>query len=149
MNLFDLSTLTITNHGQLITETNYFDSAHARAEKVIVSPNAGAIRCLIPPALAPLIGELRQAEYAIVTLGPYHGEAGIEILWEDHSDTPHAWHMTAASCTMLPGDPGDSQWVISLWIEKKGKPHKALERKCYWRRAPTLPWLKPLDPPPT
>jgi hypothetical protein len=26
---------------------------------------------------------------------------------------------------------------------KRGQPHKALERRCLWRRVPNIPWLKP------
>jgi hypothetical protein len=141
----------IDNHGQLITASNYWDTDLAREGKVFVSPNAGAIRVLLPPLLRPVINELRKAEYAILSRGPWYKEGeenGIEILWEDHTDAPHAWHLTQASCAMLPAKPPDGQeWVITLWDRKKGKPHKCLERVCHWRAVPKIPWLKPWEPP--
>ena len=142
-----MSIIRIDNHGPLITATDYWESEYAREGKVIVSPNAGVIRCLIPPALAPVLGELRQAEYAIVSVGPWHGQPAVEILWEDHTESPHAWHLTAQSCLMLPGDPGESQWVITCWVSRRGVPHKALERPCHWRRVAKIPCLLPWSRP--
>lgn len=139
-----MSIIRVMNHGQLITATDYWESQYAADGKLIVSPNAGAIRCLLPPVLSPVIGELRSgAEYAIVSRGPWHGQEGLEIFWEDHTDSPHVWHLTAASCLMLPGDPGPSEWVITCWVERRGRPHKALERPCHWRRVDRLPCLQP------
>lgn len=140
-----MSTLEITNHGPLITATNYWESAAAEAGKIIVSPNAGVIRCLIPPSLYPTLGELRAARHAVVSLGPWEGREAVEIMWEDDSDAPHAWHITADACVMVPGDPSPDQWVIACWVQKKGKPHKALERPAYWRRVPRLPCLQAVD----
>lgn len=147
----------ITNHGPLITASDYWQSPCAATGKLLVSPNAGAIRCLLPPAMWPVVGELRAAEYAIVSLGPWSDDfavtmhapdidvsaPGVEILWEDHTDSPHTWHVTANSCLMLPGDPGEQEWIITCWVERRGEPHKALERPCHWRRADSLPCLKP------
>lgn len=138
-----MSIIQISNHGQLITSTDYWRSEYAAAGKLVVSPNAGAIRCLLPPALWPIVGELRSCEYAIASRGPWQGADALEILWEDHTDSPHAWHVTAESCLMLPGDPGESRWIITCWVERRGEPHKALERPCHWRRVKSLPWLKP------
>jgi hypothetical protein len=137
----------IENHGPLITSTTYWESEYASEGKVIVSPNAGSIRCLLPPAMYPVIGELRQAEYAVVSVGPWRGMPAVEILWEDHTESPHAWHLTADSCLMIPGDPGPQQWTIACWVHKRGQPHKSLERPCHWRRVNKLPCLKPWDVP--
>ena len=134
----------IENHGPLITASDYWASEAAAAGKMILSPNAGVIRCLLPPALHPVLGELRAAEYAICSIGPWQGRPGVEILWEDHSQNPHAWHLTDESCLMIPGDPGDQQWTIACWVERRGKPHRALERRCHWRRVDRLPCMKSL-----
>jgi hypothetical protein len=133
----------IDNHGPLIVGTDYWDSEYAAEGTLLLSPNAGVIRCLLPPALYPVVGELRRAEYAIVSVGPWQGRPAVEILWEDHSDAPHAWHLTADSCLLVPGDPGEQEWVIACWISRRGQPHKALERPCHWRRVPTIPCLLP------
>lgn len=140
--------ITITNHGPLITDTDYWQSEYAAAGKLIISPNAGAIRCLLPPSLYPVIGDLRSCEYAICSVGdwspqraaqfglslPIRGQA-VEILWEDHTDSPHAWHVSAESCILIPGDPSPHQWVVACWIDRRGVPHKSIERPCRWQRA--------------
>src|SRR5688572_21745998 len=111
--------ITIENHGPLITATDYWESPHAAAGKIYLSPNAGVIRVLIPRSRVPLIQEVRPAEYAILSLGPWPEERlplGIEILWEDHSDNPYALHLSPESCAMVPGEPDAGQeWTISVW----------------------------------
>jgi hypothetical protein len=97
----------------------------------------------MPPAMYGALGDLRGAQYVIVTRGAWHGRDAIEILWEDHTDAPYVWTVTAEACLMLPGDPGKSQkWTMACWVERRGKPHRAIEKKCHFRRAP-LPCLKP------
>ena len=130
--------LEIANHGPIITATNYWASEYAANGKMIVSPNAGVIRCLVPPRLYPTLGELRAAEYAIVSVD----REGIEILWEDHTQDPHAWHLLANRCLLVPGDPSPSHWAIACWVERRGQPHKALERPCHWRRVAKLPCME-------
>jgi len=61
----------IDNHGPLITATDYWESEVAAAGKMIVSPNAGAIRVLIPRQLRPVLNDLRAAKYAILSRGPW------------------------------------------------------------------------------
>ena len=149
--------LTITNHGQLIEETNYWDSDLAAAGKLIASVNAGAIRLLLPAAHRPAINDMRAAKYVICSRGP-RSEQGlaeaVELLFEDGSDNPYCLHLSASSfmpgpdseLPALPAEPpAGREWVLTVWDQKKGKPHKALERKCYWRRVPQIPWLKPWE----
>ena len=138
-----MTALSVENHGPLITSSNYWASEYAAAGKVLISPNAGVIRCLLPPSLYGVIGELRACEYAIVSRGIWLGHEAIEILWEDHTETPIAWHLTADSCLTMPGDPGEQQWTVTCWVERRGKPHKAIERPCHWRRVKSLPHLRP------
>lgn len=147
----------IENHGPLILSTNYWDSEFSANGKLIISPNAGTIRCLLPPLLYPVVGDLRRCSYAILSRGTFSrellmrygvdlslsGQDGIEIMWEDHTDSPHVWHVTADSCLMLPGDPTPNQWVIACWVERRGQPHKALDRQCYWRSR-DLPCMDPI-----
>lgn len=139
--------LQIENHGPLITSTNYWGSELEQAGKVFVSVNAGAIRLLVPMSKRELIEEIRQAEYAVLSRGPWvevGASKAIEMLFEDRSDSPYAIHLTPESFDLLPAEPPkDQEWVLSVWDSKKGRPHKAVERVCHWRRAPKIPWLKP------
>lgn len=153
----------ISNHGPLITSTNYWESELASAGKLYASVNAGAIRVLLPPALYWMLADMRGATECVLSRGPWTVDLtpgqtqsmnlprsvekavmeGIEILFEDGSDTPFALHLTPASFDMLPAAPEPSRdWVLSVWTAKDGQPHKALERKCYWRRVARIPWLK-------
>jgi hypothetical protein len=141
--------ITIDNHGPLILASNYWGSEMAQRGLIFCSPNAGCIRVLVPASKRELIEEARKAQYVILSRGPWlvQGvEEGIEILLEDGSDSPYAIQLTPESWGMLPAEPPPGQeWVIAFWDLKKGKPHKAVERKCHWRRVPKVPWLKPVD----
>jgi hypothetical protein len=138
--------ITVSNHGPLITATNYWQSALAPAGKVFCSVNAGAVRVLLPPARFGDLKDMRTAQYCVLSRGPWPAERepeGIEIMWEDNSDSPYALHLTPASFDMLPAEPErGKEWVVSVWIEKDGAPHKALERLCHWRRVERIPCLR-------
>lgn len=137
----------VSNHGPLITSTNYWSSALASAGKIFCSVNAGAIRVLLPAARYADLSDMRPSQYCVLSRGPWpeqHVAEGIEIMWEDGSDSPYALHLTADSFDLLPGEPEPGrEWLATVWTEKDGKPHKSLERICHWRREPKLPCLKP------
>ena len=137
--------LHIENDGQLITATDYWTSLLASRGLVYCSVNAGAIRVLLPPDRYSDLKKMRGAEYCILSHGPWQGQEGIEIMWEDHSDSPYALDLPAEAFNVLPDKlPAGREWVLTVWTEEDGRPLKALERLCYWRQAPRLPWLKPL-----
>jgi len=142
-----MSTITITNHGQWITHTDYWQSPIEAAGKLYLSPNAGAIRILIPRAHRAIIQEMRRAKYAVLSRGPWPEMRlpdAVEIMWEDGSDAPFALHLSPESCSALPSEPPKNQeWIISAWDYKKGRPHKCVERICHWRRVDHIPCLTP------
>ena len=135
------------NHGQLILASSYWGSEHELAGKLFVSVNAGAVRVLIPRALRGIIEECRASRYAILSRGPWPEMSlpdAVEILFEDGSQSPYALTFAPESFDLLPGEPDSGrEWVVALWDSKKGRPHKALERLCHWRRVPSLPCLEP------
>jgi hypothetical protein len=139
--------IVFSNHGPLITSTNYWDSDIALAGKVYVSVNAGAIRVLLPPQWYGALTDMRAAQYCVVSRGPWPAQQaaeGIEIMWEDGSDSPYCLHLTPESFDLLPGEPeAGREWICSAWTAKDGKPHKALERICHWRRVEKIPCLLP------
>ena len=139
--------IVVSNHGPLITSSNYWDSELARAGKLFVSVNGGAIRVLLPPARYGDLGNMRAGKYCILSRGPWpeqHVREAIEIMWDDRSDSPFALHLTPASFDLLPAEPEPGrEWICSTWVARDGTPHKSLERICHWRRAPRLPWMKP------
>lgn len=141
-------TLKIKNNGADIAASDYWHSEYARAGKMIVSCNAGAIRLLIPPQMRPALNAMRGAEYAIVSRGPWP-EAGateaVEILFDDYTDSPWAAHLTPESfINGLPSEPPPGKlWRVTVWDCKKGKPKKAIDLPCRWRRVASLPCLRP------
>lgn len=137
----------ITNHGPLIVETNYWSTDLAAGGKIYCSTNAGAIRVLLPPALYGQLVDMRTCEYCILSRGPWPemrlAEA-VELLFEDHSDSPYTLHLAAESFDLLPAEPeAGREWVLSVWTAKDGKPHKAFERICHWRKVASIPCLQP------
>jgi len=136
----------ISNHGPLITSTNYWDSELARQGKLFVSVNAGAIRVLVPVSLFSMVADMRAAKYCVLSRGPWPAEQrreAIEILFDDGSTAPFALHLTPESFDLLPGEPdAGREWVLSIWTIKDGKPHKSLERICHWRRVAKIPCLE-------
>jgi hypothetical protein len=136
----------IHNHGPLITASNYWDSEMAAAGKIYVSVNAGAIRMLLPSVLRHYLQEQRPAQYAILSRGPWPAaglEDAVEILWEDGTKAPFSQQLHPVSFDFLPAEPeAGKELVITVWVDKKGFPHKSLERRCLWRRVPSIPWLK-------
>lgn len=138
------------NHGPLILSSTFWGSEQEQAGKLFVSLNAGVIRILVPAVQRSMIAECRGCKFAVLSRGPWPEAGlaeGVEILFEDESDDPYALHLSPSSFDSLPGEPPTGrEWVIALWDSKKGKPHKALERVCHWRRVERIPSLKPYVP---
>lgn len=144
--------LEIRNHGPLILSTNYWGSDHERAGKIVASVNAGAVRLLVPRKHADIVGDLRSSKHVILSRGPWpQGGAtdAVEFLFDDGTSDPFSIHLGASSFVdFLPGAPEPGrEWVVSVWLQKKMKPHKALERPAKWRRVESLPDLSPWSEP--
>lgn len=140
--------LIIENDGPRIVATNYWDLPAARAGKVLVSINAGAFRVLLPPALEPALADMATARECVVSRGPWPGAGlrdALEILFDDGSDSPYALHLAPESFDRLPtAENAGLAWILSAWTQpRRGVPHKALERPCYYRIVDCLPYLKP------
>lgn len=136
----------ISNHGPLVISTNYWTSDLATGGKVYCSVNAGAIRVLLPRARWADLNDMRPAQYCVISRGPWpeqHVAEGIEIMWEDGSQSPYCLHLTGDSFDLLPAEPeAGREWICSTWTEKDGRPHKSLERICHWRRVEKIPCLR-------
>lgn len=140
--------LTIENHGPLILRTNYWELPEAAAGKLLVSLNAGAFRVLLPPTLEAWIAEMATAKEVLISRGPWPAENqpdGFEVLFDDRTSYPFALHLSVESFDRLPTDADQAgQWVLTVWTQsRRNRPHRALERPCWYRRVPRIPWLKP------
>jgi hypothetical protein len=140
----------IENHGPLITSSNLW--TFPDTGKVHVSINAMTFRLLISASIEPLISEMATAKECLVSRGPMP-QMGLmdafEILFDDRTADPFAIHLEPNSfISFIPSD----EWIalpllLTCWTApRRGKPHKALERPCWYRRVPELPWLKPREP---
>lgn len=109
----------IANSGQAVKSTNYFDTLAAAGGQFFLSWNAGAGRLLVPDSEKLTVREMRSADYVIVTSGCWSergGIAAVELLFEDHSDTP--FMLTLPACQydrMLPATDSGSAPYISVW----------------------------------
>jgi hypothetical protein len=144
-----MDTITITNHGPLITATNFWESEFAERGLAYLSVNAGAFRLMIPDAILQWISEMRPgAKHVVVSmLRPekwVEGQHCVEWMVEDGSDTPWACQLDPRQVDRLPlPDDTTSQWIASVWDGQRGRPHKCLERPAYFRFVTELPCLKP------
>ena len=136
----------ILNNDQDIVATNYWESQEAELGFIGVSPSAGCFRIMLPrDSVKEIPNMLKDCEYAIVSRTediPDKGYA-LEVLFEDHSETPYRILVSAAQ--MLPNIPSMSgnrmEGTLSIWIEG---PLKVAELKAFYRMVPSLPWMKRL-----
>lgn len=145
-------TLHITNHGPLITASNYWQTEAAQRGKLYLSTNAGAFRLLVPLSARRAISDMRHgARHVVVSFLPSarwaEGQYCVEWMVEDGSDEPWSCHLSPDRVDRAPTpDDVGKQWIASVWDEKNGKPHKCLERPAYVQIVPRLPWLKKIAP---
>ena len=98
--------LEIENDGQQIQSTNYWDTPLAKAGAFHVSINARCFRLLVPPRHAnEVLREVRGSDEVVLTRGalPTAGMMdAVEILFEDHTESPFSLHVGANQCSTLP-----------------------------------------------
>lgn len=139
--------ITISNHGPLITASNYWGSEMEQRGLIYCSTNGGAVRVLVPQSQRHMIEEMRTAKEVILSRGPWPEQRlsdAVELLFDDGTSDPFALHLSPSSFDFLPAEPPDGQeWILTVWDLKKGRPHCAMTRICHWRRVDRLPCLLP------
>ena len=81
--------ITITNNGQAVAGTNYWQTEHANVGMLYLSGNAGALRLLVPEAAEGMLAEMRTGKR--VTIEPsVHLPGGqcVDLVFEDGTDAP-------------------------------------------------------------
>ena len=136
--------LTIKNNHQEIIASNYRDY---QLPLYAVSPNAGAIRLLVPEVEEENIPDiLNRCDHVIVSTipNPKIGRLSLEILFEDHSDTPYSISICPELIIGLypKADETPVERKLTIWING---PTKVATLKVFTRKVPSLPCLKPLD----
>lgn len=143
--------LEITNHGPLITGSNYWQSEMAANGMLYLSVNAGAFRLLVPSVHRAVISDMRKgAKYAVLSFLPLEkwqdGQYCAEWMIEDGSADPWSCHLSPGQVDRCPtSDDVAKPWIASVWDLKKGRPHKCLERLAHCQIVPSLPWLKKIE----
>jgi hypothetical protein len=143
--------LTITNHGPLITASNYWQSEMAQRGLLYLSTNAGCFRLLIPDVHVGLIPDIRQGAKSVIVsmLRPEKWQPNaycVEFMVEDRSASPWACHLSPGQVDRAPlPEDVTRQWIASVWDGQRGRPHKCLERPAHFRFVTELPWLKPWE----
>lgn len=140
----------VRSHGPLILSSTYWGSDLDRAGTLFLSLNAGAVRLLLPSGWEEAVAEMRTGRGVVFSRGPWaldpgRGTDSLELLFEDGTADPYCVHLSAAQADRLP-TPEDQgkEWLFTAWTRpRRGKPHKALERPCWYRLVDAIPWLKP------
>jgi len=138
------SFITTKNDGPELVETNFWD-AEIGARHFAFSVNAGCMRLLVPNCHKPSITDMIACEYVIASIlrKIRPGTISIELLFEDHTQTPFNIQMTPGACLSLFPVAENSKIPRKLTIWTEGL-CKVAELPIYSRNVPRLPWLKPL-----
>lgn len=137
------SFITIENNGSEIVSTNFWDF-EIGARKCAFSVNAGCMRLLVPTCHEPSLPDMVRCEYVIASIlkNIQPKKFAIELLFEDHTQTPFSIHMSPEACLSLFPLAENSKVPRKMTIWTEGL-HKAAELPIYSRNVPKLPWLKP------
>jgi hypothetical protein len=138
-----MAMLKITNNGPELADTNYWDSEHAAAGLFFLTWNAGAGRLLVPDSRMADLKEMRTAQYVIVSRGPWPERKkaeGIELLFEDHSNSPYCLHLSIEQTDrLLPDIEQGGGFKVVAWTRKG----RAAEWPGKYRKVPKIPCLEP------
>lgn len=117
----------ITNNGQAILTSNFWECEFSSRGLIAVSMNAGAFRILLPGSLERFIPEMETGEIVIISKGKMHGKKTYEFLFEDGTENPYCIHLDERQFVSL--QPLDSEHgksiIVSLWVRG---PQKVMER---------------------
>ncbi|MGF7007942.1 hypothetical protein [Shinella sumterensis] len=135
--------LEIENDGQAILSTNYWSSDFAARGLAYLTWNAGAARLLIPAIRRAWLRDMEGADSVIISVGPWsaaRGKEGVELLFEDHSDSPFALHLSQEQTDrLLPASEVGKLFKVIVLCEHDD----ALHFPGLFRRVPAIPFLKP------
>ncbi len=141
----------VTNDGQKIVSTNYWETDLAR-KYCYVSINKGCFRILIPENVPQIsLKEMRTGKIVLVTRGKMETGQGekdcFEFLFEDYTESPYILNLDVKQFDMLPSSsdcdrPGDKpRWKVAVYT-KEGK---QLELPARYRLAKELPYMQAWD----
>lgn len=90
--------LYVANEGQKLAKTNFWESEYNAKGLFYLTWNAGAARLLVPSGHRSMISEMKTGKLVVITRGLYQGKEGIELLFDDDSDSPFHLILSAEQC---------------------------------------------------
>ena len=141
----------VENHGPLITGSNYWECDYAVRGYFYLSINAGTFRLLLPDSRRGDVADMRVGlRHVIVSMLPVDQFAPskyvCEWLCEDHSEDPWTAYLSEGQIDRHPtAEDVGKEWLATVWIRKRGKPHKVFERPAYFQIVPKIPWGTPIQ----
>jgi len=150
--------ISITNDGQKLSSTNYWDLPQAKAGRILLTHVRGALRVLVPNAFLKrqptFVEEVSKARLVVLSRGPWPSAPGgglkdaYELLFEDDSDAPLVLHVAAEAMVMALGKADHGREFACLIYTRGfgGTCSLVSEMPGRFRCVPSLPHLKPWSP---
>lgn len=131
----------ISNKGQAIASTNYWESEHAANGYFFVSWNAGAARLLVPDSQKAMLRDMRGAREVIISRGPWKndGRDMLELLFEDDSDEPLVLHIDQQQADRAVPESEQGGMVCAVWTRSGMK----LRLPARYRTVAIIPHMQP------
>jgi len=130
-----------------IRDTNYFELPIAVQGFCLLTINKGNFYLLVPPRVYRMLKDvIPTTHYILITKGIFNEKTCFEILFEDKTQTPFVIHIDKALVIPSPSDEFlDRKSKFSAWIKEDGKLSCVFTRDAFYRKAPRLPYMKPLS----
>ena len=130
--------ITVTNDGENIVATNYFDLPMAQMGFFFLARNGDADCLLVPDSQIHFAQEMKTGKHCVITSGVYCGRESIEIMFDDRSNSPFVLYLSLNQCSgSARRRKGPSK--LSVWT----RDGKAGEWTAYQRNGRKLPNLQP------
>lgn len=124
------------------TENDYFASDWDKNGFLYVCVRPEVFCLLVPEALAGIVDDVDGTKFVIVSSGYWAEQKrnGIEILFEDLSDTPYALHLIAEQADPIPKQDAGKKDLTFQIITKDGTKKELPAR---YRVVGEIPYLQP------
>lgn len=132
----------VENNGSEITSTNFWESAFNSNGLMLMSINKNSFRLLVPENCKDFdLKELMTGKDDIIlSFGKLYGRSALEILFDDHTNSPYSIHIGTDQMDRLPIGCKRSETYTFIIYQKGLK--KVLETTCHYRNVNLLPCLK-------
>lgn len=131
----------ICNDGKKLTWSNFWDTEMAQKGILLLSWNAGEARLLVPDSQIHNIPEMKSGKFVIVSRGPWAAKGykdGLEILFEDFSDSPFCLHLSLEQIFPLVRVESGHKFGFSVYTRKG----LVFQRPGKFRKVPRIPYLQ-------